>query len=292
MTEKKKSPAFQFYPDEWLTDREVAMMTPEQEGGYIRLVCFCWLDNDISLPDDDEQLSVLARLNKGGLKLVKAKFKQHPTKEGFLTHARLQKEYKKQVAWREKSARGGRKSKKPSKQDTDNKDKNKGGVTKEKPKGNTPSPSPSPTVVKEKKKEVYTLEFLQFWDSWKIHKTGKGSKQDASPIYEKAAKDIGHEEIIRSSEEYCRFCKATDCNTKHIFRWLTKRGWEDDYAIPEKEPSNDRECYSSQIINAASRAEEKLQVRGNQRNPDKNCITGPDTGGNEDGNLLPPPCRD
>lgn len=147
----KKSPAFQFYPDLWLTDPDILFMTPEQEGAYIRLLCYCWLDKDLSIPDNEEQLIVLSRLNKGGLQMVKPKFNQHPSKVGFLTHSRLQKEREKQEKWREKSSIGGRKSKKNSSQSPENKQKNKGGYQMVEPKGDSLSPFPS-LNLKEKEK--------------------------------------------------------------------------------------------------------------------------------------------
>jgi len=286
MTEKKKSPAFQFYPDEWLTDRIVAMMTPEQEGAYIRLVCYCWLDNDLSLPDNDEQLSVLARISKCGLELVKSKFKPHPIKEGFLTHSRLQKEYKKQLAWREKSAKGGKKS---AAQRTENKQKLKGGSICLQPKSNTPSPSPSPTTYKkESKKESSLSNFEEFWKSWIPYKTPKGSKSDAREAYLKIRKEIDHETLITISGEYCRLCETTDTNTKNVFRWLKKRGWEDDCTIPNRtsqSASNGKPSYSSTILNAAERARQQLSLR--KRTEGESSIF--DTEGSEDCSLLPPP---
>jgi len=121
------------------------------------------------------------------------------------------------------------------------------------------------TTTTNKKKEVYTLEFLQFWDSWKIYKTGKGSKSEALPLYEQTAKEIGHAEIIRSSEQYCKFCRETDCNTKHVFRWLKKRGWEDDYTItPEtnRKAPGEKQCYSDQVMAITNKAKELLLQNG------------------------------
>jgi len=106
----KKSPAFQFYPNDWLSSPTTQIMTAEQEGAYIRLLCFCWQDEDISLKDDDEYLAALARISKGGIRVVKAAFNQHPTKQGYLTHNRLQKEHEVQLEWRRKSSEGGKKS--------------------------------------------------------------------------------------------------------------------------------------------------------------------------------------
>lgn len=109
-----KSPAFQFYPNDWLASRKVAMMTPDQEGAYIRLLCYMWNDPDCSLPDDDNELASLSRLHegwlKGGSSAIRKCFMQHPEKVGFLTHDRLLTELKKQAKWREKSAEGGKKS--------------------------------------------------------------------------------------------------------------------------------------------------------------------------------------
>ncbi len=121
------SPAFQFYPEAWLSSPKVAVMTPEQEGGYIRLLCYCWNSGDCSLPDNDDELIALARLSKGGstnvIAPIKRCFVPHPEKPGFLTNERLQKEIAKQAAWKKKSSNGG-------KQSSENKRKSKGGSTK------------------------------------------------------------------------------------------------------------------------------------------------------------------
>lgn len=105
------SPAFQFYPDSWLGSFKVLMMKPEYEGGYIRLLCYMWNDEDCSLPDDDEVLASLSRLNErwfsGGSAMVRKCFVKHPNKDGFLTNNRLQKEREKQIKWRDKSKQAG-----------------------------------------------------------------------------------------------------------------------------------------------------------------------------------------
>lgn len=112
------SPAFQFYPKEWLSSATVNLMTPAQEGGYFRLLCYAWLDKDCSLPDDDVQLATLSRLGEGWLAngsnqmstVVRKCFVPHPKLAGRLVNVRLLKEREKQRLWREKSAKGGIKS--------------------------------------------------------------------------------------------------------------------------------------------------------------------------------------
>lgn len=109
---KSKPPAFQFYPGDWLSSPRVMLMTPEQEGAYVRLLCYDWSSDGI--PDDDATLSVLSRLGegwfKGGSTVVKGCFIPHPEKPGFLTNNRLKEERKKQKEWAKKSSDGGIKS--------------------------------------------------------------------------------------------------------------------------------------------------------------------------------------
>lgn len=44
---KEKSPAFQFYPRDWLSDHNVSSLSYEQEGWYIHLICHCWMEGHI-----------------------------------------------------------------------------------------------------------------------------------------------------------------------------------------------------------------------------------------------------
>jgi uncharacterized protein YdaU (DUF1376 family) len=109
-----KTPAFQAYPKEWLSNEHIAVMTPAQEGVYWRLLCYEWLDDDCSLPSDVESLAKLGRIspeewNRGGYDLVMARFKPHPSKQGRIINERLIQEREKQAIWRKKSATGGKK---------------------------------------------------------------------------------------------------------------------------------------------------------------------------------------
>lgn len=106
-----RSPAFQFYPGNWLSSPKVAQMQPAEEGAYIRLLAYAWADPDCSLPDDDEILARLSRLNEGWFngssKILRACFHPHPDKPGRLANARLLLERQRQQEWREKSRLGG-----------------------------------------------------------------------------------------------------------------------------------------------------------------------------------------
>lgn len=104
-----KSPSFQFYAAEYLADENVALMSLEEEGAYIRAIAYCWREG--SIPADHD---LLARLLKGAsttVAMVVAKcFNQDPTNAERLVHKRLESEREKQRLWREKSAEGGKRS--------------------------------------------------------------------------------------------------------------------------------------------------------------------------------------
>ena len=102
-----KSPAFQFYPTDYLASQRVQMMTLEEEGAYIRLLAYCWKHGDI--PADPEQAARL--IGKGAsttlATVVLAMFQ--PTGNGDrLSHDRLDAERDKQAIWRAKSSQGGK----------------------------------------------------------------------------------------------------------------------------------------------------------------------------------------
>lgn len=102
----KNSPAFQWYPADYLASMRVQIMSLEQEGIYRRLLDYCWLNG--SIPSD---VSMLKRLigkecSNGAIEMVVSMFQ--PGKPGELVHDRLDAERRKQAEWRRKSSEGGR----------------------------------------------------------------------------------------------------------------------------------------------------------------------------------------
>lgn len=163
----KAAPAFQFYPGDWLGSTSIALMSPAEEGGYIRLLCHAWNDEKCSLPDDDDALAQLSRLGEGwfngGSTKIRAMFKK---KGKRLYNPRLLNVWKKQREWREKSRAGGINSAKARKTKAINV---KGGSTtpssnshtKGGPKGNSSSSSLSSREDNTEKKENTELDFTK-----------------------------------------------------------------------------------------------------------------------------------
>jgi len=97
-----KSPAFQFYPQDWLSSPRIALMTLAEQGAYIRLLSFDWMNDGI--PEKD--ISRLSGLQEVSDILIEC-FIAHPKKDGFLTNDRLLKERKKQKDFSTKKKRAG-----------------------------------------------------------------------------------------------------------------------------------------------------------------------------------------
>lgn len=99
-----KSPAFQLYVESFLLG--TSAFSAEEVGGYMRLLLHQW--DKGGLPDDDKKLVQLSGVSKKVLQVIKEKFKKG--EDGLLRNLRLEKERKKQLDWKEKSAKAGRKS--------------------------------------------------------------------------------------------------------------------------------------------------------------------------------------
>lgn len=103
-----KSPAFQFYPNDFLGSTKVMLMSPDSMGGYAVLLFTAWNTVDCGLPNEDQKLSILSRLGErwfnGCSTEIRPCFFLY---EGRLYNRRLLLERKKQVERREKARKAG-----------------------------------------------------------------------------------------------------------------------------------------------------------------------------------------
>jgi len=144
------SPAFQFYPDNFLGSAKVGLMSAEEVGIYWLILCLDWMEGGFEL--DPAALSRWCRVSPETFTAawdhVLSRCFQKPTGRGKkYSNGRLGKEKRKQVEWALKSRAGGISSgrartlaanQRPTKGATK-------GQPLPQPKGNTPSPSPSPS---------------------------------------------------------------------------------------------------------------------------------------------------
>jgi uncharacterized protein YdaU (DUF1376 family) len=105
-----KSPAFRFYATDYLGSQRVQMLTLEEEGAYIRLLCFCWQHGSIPSKHSEIARLVGKGCSSNLARVVASMFQQHPTDSGKLIHDRLELEKNKQDDWKRKCSSGGKKS--------------------------------------------------------------------------------------------------------------------------------------------------------------------------------------
>ena len=137
-------------------------MTPEEEGAFIRLLCYAWKSDDCSLPDDDEILSVYSRLGEkwyeGSGDRIRKCF---VLKGGKLYNKRLLIERKKQREFRKKCSIGGMNSAKARKNKILNKGEQLTDLNNDlEAKSNITSSSTISTTNKDIYKKIKYLEFI------------------------------------------------------------------------------------------------------------------------------------
>lgn len=106
----KSNPAFQFYPGDWLKSQRVALMSLEEEGAYIRLLCYCWTHG--SIPSDTKQIRKLIgkKCQKTIVESVIRMFEINPENTETLIHPRLAEEKIKQVNFSKNQSLKGKRS--------------------------------------------------------------------------------------------------------------------------------------------------------------------------------------
>ncbi len=105
---KEKSPAFQFYPKDFLTDSHVVGMTLQERGAYITLLCLCWMDG--SVPVDLAALARLCRVSTAAFTRFWPAIEPCFTLvSDRLVQPRIERERRKQVEFRAMKAAAGQK---------------------------------------------------------------------------------------------------------------------------------------------------------------------------------------
>lgn len=104
-----KSPAFPFYPKDYESDENVKMMTLEQEGAFLRLLCHAWLHE--SIPGDVPSLAKICRVAPSKMARLWPGVKPcfHRDDAGRLVNRKLEKIREGQRRFRQERSESGRK---------------------------------------------------------------------------------------------------------------------------------------------------------------------------------------
>lgn len=103
-----KSPAFQFYPKDFLNDRNVVLMSMQERGVYITLLCHAW---EKPLPTRIDLLAKLCAVPLSAFRKLWPALNECFQQRGTgLIHPRLEREREKQAEYRRKQADKGKRS--------------------------------------------------------------------------------------------------------------------------------------------------------------------------------------
>ena len=114
-----KSPAFQFYAKEFLSDANQAGMSLQETGAYIRLICFEWNEHGKGIPDDAVRCARMVGASVGSMRkmwpTLRSCFIAHDAMTGRLVHPRLERERENQAYYRRRQSDNGKRGGRPRK---------------------------------------------------------------------------------------------------------------------------------------------------------------------------------
>ena len=86
-----KTPYFAFYRQDWLADNKVMMMTYEEKGVYIDILCHMWnyQNENCFLPDNDTFMCRLLRIKPQKWKRLKKTFVDGPYSVFFIDDGKI-----------------------------------------------------------------------------------------------------------------------------------------------------------------------------------------------------------
>ena len=200
-----KAPAFQFYAQDFISDENVVLMSNQEVGCYIKLLCFQWKQG--SIPSDINKIAKLCGENSEVMAelwpSIEPCFKQNGRRDR-MANPRMEAERKKMNAYRKERSEAGKRG---AKKRWKNKHKNGSAIKEPLAKNSPSSSSSSSSSYKDTSREVYysnklyTLIVernpnfkkpnLQNWAQTidRTHRLDKRSWQDINDVIEWCQKD-------------------------------------------------------------------------------------------------------
>lgn len=223
------SPAFQFYPGDFLSDGNQMSLSLAGAGAYIRLIAVCWKEG--SLPDDTKLLWKLAQADSRQefeevWPSVRVCFRK---KRGRLIHPRLDKERAKQDAFRSKMSESGKKgAKRRHEKPAPVKDNSSQATATPEVGLSDPKTlqSSASSVSSASSKNTLRVVSDELAELWAIH--ASGTKHKAGSELRKALVVESFAVIKAQLIAYTNTFRQ-DFTGAALWRWLRDHRWEDDY---------------------------------------------------------------
>ena len=191
-----KSPAFQFYVNDFLGSAKVGSMNGSEVGIYLMLLFLDW--QEIGFEFNPDFLSRWCRVTRGTfLKAWVIVSKCFEERDGRMFNHRLDIERKKQAEWSQKSRNGGL---------TSGQVRRKGGSTTFQPSLNTPSPSSTPTP--NHPSPPYPDEFEKTWVVYPKREGGSNKSAAYRAWRSRIKQGVTAEQMHAGTLRYANFVEA------------------------------------------------------------------------------------
>jgi len=228
-----KSPAFQWYPADYLADMQVRLLSWASRGLYVDLLCYCWREGFI--PADSSAIAQLCGCHD--LAIIEPcllLFTEHPDDASKLIHGRLEKERLKQLEHRSERSTAGKKgaetrwgNKKPIKKKADSKANglaNGSAIDLPMAKNSSTSSSSSSTSVLVSTKVDTLSDAEQIYQLYPL----KVGKKTAIDSIKKALKKTTKEVLVEAVTAYAKARNGETQYTANPSTWFNQERWLDD----------------------------------------------------------------
>jgi uncharacterized protein YdaU (DUF1376 family) len=240
-------PAFQFYAADFISDDTVALMTNEQVGAYVLLLCYSWQRPD-GLPAAMSSLARLCRCTESRFSKkiwpsMSGKWQKNEL--GHFFNPRLERVRQEQVDYRAHQSRAGRAGAASmwAKKRMAGHVRSMSGhvetaVTGQCPKDGSPSPSPSPTLKQERTETREPDGFARFWLAYP-RKVGKDAamKAFAKRKPDEATFDAMLDALAVQSLSV-QWTREGGRFVPNPATWLNQGRWQDEVAAPQQQLSD------------------------------------------------------
>jgi len=224
-----------FYPDEYIAGVG-AKMSAEQQGVYW-MICSLISSHGGEVENDAKRIGRLVCLGPSKARriinelILMGKITENQTK---LSQKRTGNELEKAQKRVETAVEHGKKGGRPPKENN-NLEKGLGSFSEKL------TTNHQPPTIKDRKEDTnvssqkavapYSPEFEEWWGVY----PKKSDKRNAFKTYKEILKrgEITHDDLIKKTESYTRYCQSTDTFLKGAWRWLKDRRFEDEYEVKQ-----------------------------------------------------------
>lgn len=252
-----KAPAFQFYPQDFISSLDVQVMNVEQVGAYMLLLSNAWIHEPQGyLPNNDLLLQRICRMNDKQWSKNKSLILKKFEKAGeFIFNARLLKELEKQGEYRKKQAQNGAKGGRPKANPKPEKPTALSGLTQPKPKKSSSISSSISSSTSEDNSIGTTVPKLSIAEMFeqcrKIYPgTKRGPEVELSEFAKKYKPEFSADFFrviykgialkIKTNKELERAGRLVP-EWPHFKTYLYQRRWEDQTEVPRPKSAHDLE---------------------------------------------------